>query len=142
MNRDHYGMELARAASLRSKDPSTQVGCCIMRPDGSIASLGYNGTAKGVSDVYWLQQDRDRKLAVTLHAELNAVLNSRDSTLEGCTAYVYPLPTCAHCAAVLAQSGVSRVVCHEPHPDSRWYESAKLGEGLLVEAGVIVTWLP
>ncbi len=135
MNRDEYGIELAKTASLRSKDPSTKVGCAIMDADGRVVALGYNGTCRGVSDEKWIQGDRDLKLAVTIHAELNAVLNASGS-VKGCTAYVYPLPTCSHCAAVLAQSGVSRVVCGDTNKGDRWFESARVGATLMLEAGI------
>ena len=135
MTRDEYGMELAKTASLMSKDPSTRVGTCLMAEDGTIVSLGRNGTVRGVDDSKWIQGDRDLKLAVTLHSELNAILNATGS-VAGCTAYVYPLPVCSHCAAVLAQSGVRRVVCAESKPGDRWHESGMIGRELLIEAGV------
>ena len=65
-----YGMELAKTASLRSEDPYVQVGCCILRPDNSIASLGYNGAPPGV-DINW--SDRDDRRKRVIHAETNAL---------------------------------------------------------------------
>lgn len=141
MTRDEYGMDLARTASRKSKDPSTKVGCAILRPDGTVASVGYNGAPRNANDDYWVNGPRDRKLAVTLHAELNAVLNSRDPSLDGCTAYVYPLPPCSHCSAVLAQASVARVVCTPPEEGSAWLTSVATGAALLRELGVDVTWL-
>lgn len=140
MTRDEYGLQLAKTASLKSKDPSTKVGCALIRQDGTVAGLGYNGTSRGVDDAYWVKGPRDRKLAVTLHAELNACLNSQGS-LDGCTAYIYPLPSCSHCSAVLAQCGVSRVVAMGPDRDSAWIESAMMGRQLLEESGAEVVWL-
>ena len=70
-----YGMQLAKTASLRSEDPYVQVGCCILRPDNSIASLGYNGAPPGV-DIDW--SDRDDRRKRVIHAATNAL--SADSS--------------------------------------------------------------
>ncbi len=140
MNKDDYGMELAKTASLRSKDPSTVVGAAILDPSGRVVSLGYNGAARGVDDKYWMQGTRERKLAVTIHAELNGILNAR-SSVEGCTIYIYPLPPCCHCASVIAQSGIKRVVCYAPEIGSRWEESSTMGARLMSEAGLEVCYL-
>ena len=40
---DEYFMGVAKLASMRSKDPSTQVGACIVDKDNYILSVGYNG---------------------------------------------------------------------------------------------------
>jgi len=47
---DDYFMWSAQLASLRSKDPSTQVGACIVDADQRIVSIGYNGFPRGCSD--------------------------------------------------------------------------------------------
>lgn len=47
---DEYFMGVAHLAALRSKDPNTQVGCCIVSEDNKILSIGYNGFPKGCSD--------------------------------------------------------------------------------------------
>lgn len=139
LDTDAYGLELARAASLKSKDPSTQVGCCLMRTDGTIASLGRNGAPRGVDDEYWLHGPRERKLAVTIHAEINAVVNAHGADLEGATAYIWPLAVCCHCASALAQVGVKRIV--SPPPIDRWSDSCEVGRQLLESLGVEVVWM-
>ena len=40
---DEYFMGVAMLSGMRSKDPSTQVGCCIVSQDNKILSMGYNG---------------------------------------------------------------------------------------------------
>lgn len=45
-----YFMAMAFLAAKRSKDPSTQVGCCIVNEDKKIVALGYNGFPIGCSD--------------------------------------------------------------------------------------------
>ena len=39
---DEYFMGVAKLSGMRSKDPNTQVGCCIVSQDNKILSMGYN----------------------------------------------------------------------------------------------------
>ena len=57
---DEYFMAVAQLAGMRSKDPHTQVGACIVSEDNKILSMGYNGFPRGCSD------DEGAKLYVTL----------------------------------------------------------------------------
>lgn len=105
-------MGIAILSSHRSKDPSTQVGACIVTPDKKIVGVGYNGLPKGCSDDEF-PWDRDGKFLDTkypyvCHAELNAILNSIKS-LKGCTIYVDLFP-CNECAKSIIQSGIVEVV--------------------------------
>lgn len=43
---DEYFMGVATLSGRRSKDPSTQVGACIVSQDNKILSMGYNGFPK------------------------------------------------------------------------------------------------
>lgn len=47
---DEYFMGVAKLSGMRSKDPNTQVGCCIVSQDNKILSMGYNGLPTGCSD--------------------------------------------------------------------------------------------
>ena len=47
---DEYFMAVAQLAGMRSKDPHTQVGACIVSEDNKILSMGYNGFPRGCSD--------------------------------------------------------------------------------------------
>jgi len=51
-------MAIAFLSSMRSKDPSTQVGACIVNPDKRIVGMGYNGFPRGCSDdeLPWCRQ--------------------------------------------------------------------------------------
>lgn len=120
-----------------SKDPSTQVGCVIVRPDRTVASVGYNGFPRGVDDADVRLNDRDTKYAMTVHAEMNAVVTARES-LSGYTAYVHPFQPCSTCAASLIQAGVVRVVAPLPTPEQleRWGDSMAIAQTMLEEAGV------
>ena len=47
---DEYFMGIATLSGMRSKDPNTQVGACIVSQDNKILSMGYNGLPRGCSD--------------------------------------------------------------------------------------------
>lgn len=110
---DEYFMGIAMLSSYRSKDPSTQVGACIVNDKNRIMSVGYNGFPAGCSDdeFPWERQGDvyDTKYAYVCHAELNAILNNRGGTLDGCRIYVALFP-CNECAKAIIQSGIKEVV--------------------------------
>ena len=111
---DEYFMGIASLTALRSKDPNSQVGACIVSPENKILSLGYNGMPIGCSDddMPWEREadsPLDTKYPFVCHAELNAILNSNIGNLNGCTIYVTLFP-CNECAKAIIQSGIKRVV--------------------------------
>lgn len=130
-------LALAELVASWSKDPSTQTGCVIVRPDRSLASVGYNGFPRGVEDRPERLADRPTKYALTVHAEANAVIAAR-AGLDGCTAYVYPWPPCASCAGVLIQAGIRRVVAPPATEEqqARWGESFTAASFMFDEANV------
>ena len=129
-------LELARLVSTWSKDVSTQVGATIA--DGKIiVSVGFNGFAQGVVDrPEWLA-DRETKLALTIHSEANALLHAERS-VAGCTIYTWPLPPCAHCAALIVQRRLGRVVTVAPSAEhqARWGTSFQLARTQFSDAGI------
>ena len=110
---DEYFMSLALLSARRSKDPSTQVGACIVNRENHILSVGYNGFPKGCSDdeFPWDREgdQYDTKYAYVAHAELNAVLNSNGRNLKDARIYVALFP-CNECAKVIIQGGITEVV--------------------------------
>ena len=108
---DEYFMGIAMLAARRSKDPSTQVGACIVSADNIIISTGYNGMPKGCSDDIfpWERDGEDTKYAYVVHAELNAILNANGRDLRGSRIYVALFP-CNECAKAIIQSGVKEVL--------------------------------
>ena len=111
---DEYFMGIALLAANRSKDPSTQVGACIVSPNNIIISTGYNGMPKGCSDedFPWARSaecENDTKYPYVVHAELNAILNANGRDLRGATVYVALFP-CNECAKAIIQSGIKEVV--------------------------------
>jgi len=110
---DEYFMGVAILSGMRSKDPNTQVGACIVSEDHKILSMGYNGFPIGCSDdeFPWCREGEplENKYFYTTHSELNAILNYRGGSLEGSTIYVTLFP-CNECAKAIIQSGIKRVV--------------------------------
>lgn len=120
INWDEYFMGVAILASKRSKDPNTQVGACIVDKDNIILSTGYNGFPYGCSDddFPWARDGKDTKYSYVVHAELNAILNSRSKDLKGAKLYVDLFP-CNECAKAIIQSGITELVyLYNKYPDS------------------------
>lgn len=106
-------MSIAMLSAMRSKDPSTQVGACIVNSEKRILSMGYNGMPKHCSDDEF-PWDRDgsplsSKYLFVCHAELNAILNCNSGNVKGCTVYSTLFP-CNECAKAIIQSGIAEVV--------------------------------
>ena len=133
---DQRFLSLAEFISGWSKDPSTKVGCVIADQNHRIVSLGYNGLPVGVSDTSERLNTRELKLAITVHAETNAILFA--GNVKGFSLYVWPLPPCSHCAAKIIQAGIARVVSVSPTAEqvSRWGESNNLAIELFKEVGI------
>ena len=111
INWDEYFMGVALLAAKRSKDPSTQVGACIVSTDNIILSTGYNGFPYGCSDdsFPWDREGDETKYPFVVHAELNAILNAGGRDLKGAKIYVDLFP-CNECAKAIIQSGIREVV--------------------------------
>ena len=110
---DEYFMGVALLAAERSKDPNTRVGACIVDEQNRILSTGYNGFPAGCSDDIF-PWNRDEALGETkypfvVHAELNAILNTRGKSLHGSRLYVALFP-CNECAKAIIQAGVREVI--------------------------------
>lgn len=139
---DEYFMGVAILAGMRSKDPSTQVGACIVDDENKILSQGYNGLPRGCSDDEF-PWDREgdmlnTKYPYVVHAELNAILNSRGTSLVGSKIYVALFP-CNECAKAIIQSGIKEVVyLSDKYSDT---DIVKASKRLLNSAGVKMTKL-
>ena len=99
---------VAQVAAGWSKD-GTKVGCCIVRPDKTLASIGFNGLPPGMPDDVYLK-DRAFKNRIIIHAEENAILSCRDASMEGYTMYLWGLSPCGNCASKIARKGIKKVV--------------------------------
>jgi len=113
INWDEYFMGIALLSAKRSKDPSTQVGACIVDDDHKVVSIGYNGMPRGIADndLTWEKgEGLHSKYLYVCHAEFNAILNIRNgSSLKGCTVYVTLFP-CNECTKAIIQTGIKKIV--------------------------------
>ena len=109
---NNYFMAIAQISAMRSKDPNTQVGACIVGEDNRIVSVGYNGFPIGCDDdeLPWGREGSflDTKYAYVIHAENSAIALSSLPNLKGCKLYstLYP---CNECAKVIIQKGIKEV---------------------------------
>ena len=113
---DEYFMGMAQLSAQRSKDPNSQVGCCIVSSDNKILSMGYNGFPMGCSDdeFPWNRENAaedpyNAKYMYVTHSEMNAILNFRGGSLEGSKLYVTLFP-CNECTKAIIQSGIKTVI--------------------------------
>lgn len=110
---DEYFMGIAMLSALRSKDPNTSVGACIVNQENRILSVGYNGMPKGCSDdEYPWERDGDfldTKYPYVCHAEMNAILNYTGVNMKGAKIYVTLFP-CNECTKALIQTGISEII--------------------------------
>lgn len=110
---DEYFMGVALLSARRSKDPSTQVGACIVNDKNKIVGAGYNGLPIGCDDdeFPWEKQGDflQTKYPYICHAELNAILNNIGMDLKGCKIYTALFP-CNECAKAIIQSGIAEVI--------------------------------
>ena len=137
---DDYFMGVALLASQRSKDPSTRVGACIIDNYNRILSTGYNGFPQGCSDDEF-PWNRDEGLGETkyqfvVHAELNAILNSRGKSLENSKLYVALFP-CNECAKAIIQAGIKEVI----YLSDKYHDTPSViaSRRMLNAAGIILT---
>lgn len=138
---DEYFMGVALLSAKRSKDPSTQVGACIVNDDNRIVSVGYNGFPRGCSDEIFpwdkvAENPNDTKYPFVCHAELNAILNSNGIGIKGSRIYVALFP-CNECAKSIIQAGIKEVIyLSDKHADDSGTKASKL---MFQSAGVKLT---
>ncbi|MBO4242713.1 MAG: dCMP deaminase family protein [Clostridiales bacterium] len=110
---DEYFMGVAKLSAMRSKDPNTQVGACIVNSENRIMTVGYNGLPKGCDDddFPWEREGGayETKYAYICHAELNAILNCGTADLRDNRIYVTLFP-CEGCAKAIIQKGIKEVI--------------------------------
>lgn len=109
---DEYFMGIAELSAQRSKDPMTQVGCCIVSDENKILSMGYNGFPTGCSDddfPWGKGEGLDSKYLYSTHSELNAILNYPGASLKNARLYVTLFP-CNECAKAIIQCGIKELV--------------------------------
>jgi dCMP deaminase len=106
---DERFLKLAEHVATWSKDLSTQTGAVIVRPNKSIASVGFNGFAQLMQDDPALYLNRDEKYSRIIHCEINALIFSREQ-LTNYTLYTWPFASCDRCCVQMLQAGIRRFV--------------------------------
>lgn len=146
---DSHFLHLSLQIALMSKDPATQVGAIIVGPDREIRSSGFNGFPRGIVDSDDRLNDRNVKLQLIVHAEVNAILNAAriGTTLKGTTLYlsatdhtgmVWSGPPCTRCTVEIIQSGIIEIVARPfKRVASKWKEDIETSRKILQEAGII-----
>eukprot|EP00392_Amoebophrya_sp_AT5.2_P002748 g2753.t1 len=136
-------MSIAYLSSLRSKDPRTKVGACIVDEQSRIVGIGYNGFPTGCSDAdlpwksatEWTNVDAkvevdvpwlSSKYPYICHAAINAILNSHNN-LHGCRLYTTLFPN-DECCKLIAQAGIKEVIYGDDkyHDDDAWVAARRI----------------
>lgn len=152
---DRHFLGLALKQSEMSKDPSTRVGSIIVGPEreGPLCA-GFNGFPRGIADTPERLNDRDTKMSLTVHAEVNAILTAArlGIRLHGCTLYlaatddsglIWGGAPCSRCTLDVIQAGIREVVSYPfKSVPSRWKDDVERARGLLAEAGVLYREVP
>jgi len=134
---ENYFLTVAETAAAQSKDPNTKVGCVITDKYDRIISTGFNGLPRGIKDTAKILNDRDTKLMIILHAEVNAILFAKRDLVE-CILYSTHIP-CSSCASLIIQTGIKQVIVGTEvgkELTERWNTSLELSKKIFKEAGV------
>lgn len=136
-------LDLAKQVSTWSKDPSTQTGAVIVRPDLSVVSIGYNGFPRAMEDKSIWLDNREEKYSRIIHCEMNALIQAK-TDVTGCTLYTYPFLSCDRCFVHLVQAGIDVFIAPLCPPDKaeRWEPAFKKVRGYAEDMGIIIHEVP
>ena len=146
--RDRHFITLALENARMSKDPATQAGAIVVGPDREVRSMGYNGLPRGIADTADRLENKELKLSLVVHAEMNAILNAAriGVSTRGCALYlaltdesgeVWGGPPCTRCTVELIQAGISEVVAKPFKTQaSFWKDSVEQARSLMREASI------
>ena len=134
---DNRFLVLAEHIAGWSKDPSTQVGAVIVRPNNSVVSVGFNGFPIGIRDNKERYEHRKTKYELIVHGEINAITFAQEP-LNGHTLYTWPFLPCARSAGIIIQNGIKRVVALSPtlEIEKRWGKSLTTTRTMFKEVGI------
>lgn len=143
LNWEEYFMGCAILSSMRSKDPSNQIGACIVNDDTKkILSIGYNGLTCGMDDDHFDWASTGEQTGIkknikdyyVVHAERNAILNYSGNTkdLRGSTLYITWFP-CTECTKEIIQVGIKKIVYLRMYSKPELIEISKI---MLEAAGI------
>lgn len=145
---DQYFLRYAANCARLSRDPATQVGAVIVGLNGKPLSSGYNRFPVGITESPERLSDRDLKLRLMVHAEMNAVLSAAQCgiSLKGATIYFAATDDtgcfwggapCTRCTVELIQAGIAGIVTLPMKTvPSRWHDDLAFARQILDEAGI------
>lgn len=151
---ERHFLGMALYHSRMSKDPATRVGSVIVGPDRELLSAGFNGFPRGVVDSPDRLNNRDIKLKLVVHAEMNALLAAARTgmRLKGCTLFlaatddtglVWGGPPCTRCTVEIIQVGIEQIISFPSKPGpSKWHEDLAMAHVILQEAGIFYREVP
>lgn len=141
---DRRYLEMARFVSTWSYDPSTKTGAVIVRPNKSVASVGFNGFPRKMRDDPELYANREEKYSRIIHCEMNAMMYATDISLEGYTLYTWPFLSCDRCFSHMVQKGIVRFVAPTATEEqlTRWGAAFDVVRSRAKEAGVELVEVP
>ena len=128
-------MQIAEAAAVKSKDPSSKMGCVIVDPHKRVVSLGYNGLVQGAKESKLTLSERPMKYYFVIHSEMNALLFAKHD-LTGCTIY-NRVATCDNCLKHCLQAGIKRFVYKDLRVHSHSTDPKKSMTNLETDEAVI-----
>lgn len=131
---DRWFLGMAEYVSTASKDPSTKVGAVIVDENRRVISVGYNGFPQKIKDTDVRLNNRELKLKLVVHSEINALLFA-NSKVKDCTLYTFPFMPCSKCCSIFIQSGIKRIVSLFSE-NKRWVEDFGLTTQLCDEAQI------
>lgn len=146
MDWDQYFISMCYFVAMKSKDPSTKVGCVIVGQDNEVVSTGFNSFPRLLNDNIPERQVRPLKYSFIEHAERNAIANAAriGASTKDCKMYMLWYP-CVECVRMVIQSGITEVILHKEFPGNanhvgHWEASMKIGFEMMQECGVNVRW--
>lgn len=142
---EHYFEECLRQAAF-SHDPNTQVGCVIVSSTKIMElSSGFNQFPIGIKETPERLNDRDLKLSLMVHAELNAICFAAryGISLMGSTLYLTATdhtglkwggPPCSKCMPHIIQAGIKKIISRPPKLISKWADDLAISREYIREA--------
>ncbi len=147
---DRHFLQLCLDHARMSKDPSTRVGAVVVGPDREIRSAGFNGFPRGIADTPERLADRETKLRLMVHGEMNAILAAArvGIPMKGCTLYLAAMNAvtgetwggvpCTRCVVEVIQAGITEIVSYPVKAvPSKWHDDIAFARTLVDEAGII-----
>lgn len=127
---DAVYIEVAKLHASLSKAERLKVGSCIVTPSRVIIP-GVNGLPKALGNT--CEHNGATKPSV-IHAELNCILKAQREGVDirGATLYITHSP-CEHCASLIIETGINRVVYAEEYRSLVGVENLKMA-GVIVES--------